>query len=123
MAEPDPRAALRITLATFDDRRKKIVGGILAVMIENPDAVQIREWISEQLAQVTLLTADFEHLDDVTQGVAEVQAYVQSNADSILGACFQLFQFTAEDLAPRVSEGITRQDALVHALGYFDPTP
>lgn len=119
MAQPDPRAALRTTLATFDDRQKKIVGGILAVMIENPDAVRNREWMSEQLAQLTLLSADFEQLDDVMQGVAEVQAYVRENAEPILTACLQLFQFTAEDLAPRVSEGITRQDALAHALSYF----
>lgn len=123
MTHPDPRAALRAKLAGFDQRQKKIVGGILAVMIENPDAVRNREWISEQLAQLALLSADFEHLEDVTQGVAEVQAYVQANADSILSACFQLFQFTAEDMAPRVSEGITRADALAHALGYFDPEP
>ncbi|MCA8981164.1 MAG: hypothetical protein H6831_00590 [Planctomycetes bacterium] len=119
MTDPDPRAALRATLAGFDQRQKKIVGGILAVMIENPDAVRNREWISEQFAQIALLSADFEHLEDVTQGVAEVQAYVQANAEAILSACFQLFQFTAEDLAPRVADGLTKQDALVHALGYF----
>ena len=28
---------------------------------------------------------------------------------------------TAEDLAPRVADGVTRQDALAHALSYFVP--
>ena len=115
------RDALRATLAGFDERRKKIVGGLLAVMIENPDAVRNREWISEQLAQIVLLSADVDHLEDVQQGVAEVQAYLRENAEPLLTACYQLFQFTAEDLQARLTEGLTKQDAMVHALSYFDP--
>ncbi len=113
------RDDLRATLADFDTRRKKILGGLIAVMIENPDAVRDREWMSKQLAQLTMLSADFEHLEDVQQGVAEVQAYVRENAPDILSAALQLFRFTAEDLAPRVQDGLTKQDALAHALSYF----
>lgn len=119
MSDHNARSELKTTLAGFDERQKKVIGGMLAVMIEHPNSVQDREWISEQLTQITLLTADFEHLEDVMQGVTEVQAYLRAHAEVFISVCFQLFQFTAEDLAPRVARGITREEALAHALGYF----
>ena len=40
-------AGLRATLAAFDPRQQKIVGGVVAVMIENPERVRDREWMVE----------------------------------------------------------------------------
>ncbi len=117
----DPRPSLRATLSTFDERQKKIVGGVLAVMIENPDRVREKEWISEQFTQVVLLACDFEDVGSVDEGVGRIQAYAQEHIDTLLSACFQLFAVTAEDVAPRVAEGLTRDEALAHAMGYFAP--
>ena len=115
----DPREALRATLATFDQRQRKIVGGVIAVMIENPQRVKEREWITEQFTQITLLACGFEDVDSVQDGMEQVQGYVQEQIDPVLNACYQLFGCVAEDLAPRLSEGITKEDAVAHALGYF----
>ena len=119
----DPRPALRATLSAMDERQKKIVGGVLAVMIENPERVREREWISEQFTQVVLLACDFEDVGSVDEGVGRIQAYAQEHIDPLLSACYQLFAVTAEDLAPRVPEGLTREDALAHAMGYFAAEP
>ena len=51
---------VRHALAHFDDQRQKIVAGMLTVMIENPKRVREREWIAEQLTQVTLVAGEFE---------------------------------------------------------------
>lgn len=119
MNSSDPRAALRATLRGFDERQRKIVGGLIAVMIEHPERVKEREWISEQFTQVTLLAAEFEDVGSVQEGVERLQTYARENIDALLGASYQLFQLAAEELVPRLAEGVTREQALAHALGYL----
>lgn len=116
----DVRTDLRATLAHFDERRKKIVGGVLAVMIENPGRIREREWIAEQFTQVVLLASGLEDVDDAQDGLAQIQTYARENIAPILNACYRLFQVVAEDLAASAGEeGFTREDAMVRALEYF----
>jgi len=119
MTSDNQRVALRATLASFDERQKKIVGGVIAVMIENSGRVKEREWITEQFTQIAMLSSDLEQVESVDRGVDVIQVYVRTNIDPILSACYRLFQVVAEDLAPRASEGLSREDAVAHALGYF----
>ena len=116
MASLLDRDTLRATLATFDDRRTKITGGVLAIMFRNPEQVRDREWISRQFCEVAGLAGEFEELE-------EAQAYIQAEIHPILDACYALFQVVGEDLAPRVSEGLTTQDAMNQALSYFVSDP
>jgi hypothetical protein len=113
------RESLRDTLEGFDETQKKIVGGLIAIMIENPDQIREREWIAEQFTQVTLLAVNFEDDLGLEQGMWKVQEYVRENVNPLLNACYLLFQVVGEDLAPRVDEGFSREDAVAHALGYF----
>jgi len=116
------REGLRDTLEGFDETQKKIVGGLIAIMIENPDLIRDREWIAEQFTQVTLLAVDVEDAEDESgpeQGMLKVQSYVQENVNLLLNACYLLFQVVGEDLASRVEEGFSREEAVAHALGYF----
>lgn len=122
-AMTDPRPALRQRLASLDARQRKIVGGVLAVMIENPERVREREWISEQFTQVVLLACGFEDVGSVQEAVERVQGYAREQIDPLLSACYELFTVTAEDLAPRVREGVTREEALAHALDYLGQDP
>jgi hypothetical protein len=122
--QPDTdREGLRATLAAFDPRQQKIVGGVVAVMIENPERVRDREWMVEQYTHIVLFACDFEDVAGVQEGTERVQAYARDNIHPILNACYQLFQCVGDDLAPRVAEGITREEAVGHALGYFAPAP
>ena len=113
------REGLRDTLERFDETQKKIVGGLIAVMIENPNLIRDREWIAEQFTQVTLLAVDIEKEPGPEQGMRKVQSYVQENVNPLLNACYLLFQVVGEDLASRVEEGFSREEAVAHALGYF----
>ena len=118
MAEAPDRDALRATLADFDDRQRKIVGGMIAVMIENPHRVREREWISEQFTHVTLLASGFEDVASVQAGMDQVQAYVRTNVTPLLNACFLLFLCVAEDMEGREDEATT-EEAVIQALRYF----
>jgi hypothetical protein len=113
------REALRATLTRLDERQRKIVGGVIAIMVENPERVREREWIAEQFTQVALLACGFEDVAGAQQGGELLQAYVQENVGPLLNACYELFQVVGDDLAPRLSAGLSRQDAVAHALSYL----
>ena len=117
MSEPTPDDVRR-ALADFDARKQKIVAGLLTVMMKNPEQVRDREWISEQLTQLTLLAGDFE-ADTPQDGVRAVQEYLQANSEELVCATFLLFQRVGLDMAPRAQEGFSFEDALQCGLSYF----
>ena len=117
------RDALRATLAAFDERRKKIVGGVIAIMIEHPERVRDREWIAEQFTQVSLLACGFDDVASAMRGRERMQAFVQENIHPVLNACYRLFQVVGADLAARDEPASTQEDAVAHALSYLFERP
>ena len=117
MSEPTP-AEVRQALAHFDGRHQKIVTGLLVAMMQSPTRVKEREWIVEQLAELTLMTGEFE---DATpeSGVEAVKAFVQAHADELLNGAYLLFQRVGLDLAPRATGGFSLEDALKIGLEYL----
>lgn len=118
---PD-RDALRASLAELDERGRKVVGGMMAVLFANPGRVREREWVTEQFTQVVLLAGEFEEGDGAQDAVGVVQAYVRDHIDPLLNACFALFLVVGDDLAARVADGVTQEDAMLQAFSYF-PAP
>ena len=113
------RAELRQELALYDETKKKVVGGLLAVMFRSPDRVREREWIVEQFTQVALLTGQFDAIEHAHEGVEAAQAWIRENVDALLNACFALFVHVAEDLGEGDGEAVSPSDAMLQALTYF----
>ena len=63
------RDELRVELAGFDDTRKKVVGGMLALMFQSPEKARDRDGLAEQFTQVSLLTGQFEGVEHAHEGV------------------------------------------------------
>ena len=123
METPEPDVAVaRETLSRLDPRGVKIVYGLFALMIQDPSRVRDREWICEQLTQVTLLAGDFE-AETPELGVSAVQAFLVDHADPLLEAAYLLFQRVGLDIASRASEGFALEDAMGVALSYLPDTP
>ena len=108
---------LRLQLAAFDERQQKIIAGLLSVMIQNPKRVREREWISEQLTQVTLLAGGFSELGEAHENLQEVQAFLQGNINQLLNASFALFAQVASDMAKR--DDFSADDALAQGMTYL----
>ncbi|MFT5048989.1 MAG: hypothetical protein ACI8QZ_000378 [Chlamydiales bacterium] len=117
MDTPTP-ADVRATLAAFDACHQKIVAGMLSVMIQNPAQVREREWIAEQLTQMSLMAGDFD-AETPDQGIAAVQDFLLANTDELLRASFQLFQRVGLDLAPQAESGFTFDEAMRLGLSYM----
>jgi hypothetical protein len=109
---------VRGSLAGLDVRQKKIVGGMLAVMIKNSHRVRDREWITEQLAHLTLLAGEFE-AGSTQEGLESVRDYLRENVGVLLNACYLLFQRVGLDLEPTAATGFSFEEALGQALGYL----
>ncbi len=117
MAAPTPEE-VRSALVDFDARHEKIVAGMLTVMIKNPNRVRDREWMAEQLTELTLLASEFE-VKSTPDGVRVIQDFLQRHSEELLRASFLLFQRVGLDLAPRAAEGFTFEEAMECGLQYL----
>lgn len=124
-AGPNPmniptRDELRAELAGFDETRKKVVGGMLALMFQSPEKARDRDWLAEQFTQVSLLTGQFEDVEHAHEGLEVAQGWIRSNIDPVLNACFALFVLVAEDVQQEdAAAELTTADAMLRALAYF----
>ncbi|HIG87087.1 MAG TPA: hypothetical protein EYQ25_08590 [Planctomycetes bacterium] len=107
------RNLLATNVANMDQLQRKIVGGLLVVLFHNPSRIQDQEWLLEQLTQVMILAEDFKSPE-------AVQAYLKAHVHDLLNTALRIFGCVGEDLAPRATEGITHQDAMLLALTYLD---
>ncbi len=107
------RNLLAANVANLDQLQRKIVGGLLAVLFHKPGRIQNQEWLLEQLTQVMILAEDFKDLE-------AVQAYLKAHVHDLLNTALRIFGCVGEDLAPRATEGITHQDAMLLALKYLE---
>ena len=117
MTAPSPDDVRR-ALAGLDDRKRKIVAGLFALLIENPTRARDREWVCEELARVTTLAGGFE-ADSPDAGVAAVEGFLREHSEALLGATFLLFQRVGLDLAPRAAAGFSFEEALRAGLAYL----
>ncbi|MDA1267024.1 MAG: hypothetical protein O2816_18240 [Planctomycetota bacterium] len=109
---------VRSSLEPLDLLQQKIVAGLFTVMIQNPQQVKDREWMAEQVTQMTLLAGEFA-ADTPQDGVGAVQTYLQDHAARCLSAALLLFQRVGIDMAPRAEAGFSLDDALEQGLTYL----
>ncbi len=109
---------VRASLDPLDLVQQKIVAGLFTVMIQNPRQVKDREWMAEQVTQMTLYAGEFP-ADTPQDGVSAVQGYLAEHASRLLAAAILLFQRVGLDMAPRMAEGFTLDDALEQGLTYL----
>jgi len=109
---------VRQTLARFDGRHQKIVSGMVGVMMQSPTQVRDKEWVAEQLTQLTLMAGDFEP-ESADEGVKLVREFLQNHATELLNASFLLFHRVALDMEPKASEGFSFEDAMKRVLEYL----
>ncbi len=116
-APPSPEA-VRASLAHLDERQQRIVGGLFAVMIKSPAQVREREWMTQQLTEITVLAGDVD-ADSADAAINAVREYLQVHAEELLRSSLALFQRVGLDLAPRAQQGFSFEEALKIGLAYL----
>lgn len=112
----DP-ATVRAELAALGPAARKVAGGLVVVMMREPERVRDREWLLENL---TLLSAKALDYGDAEQEA--LRAFVREERDAVLNATFRLFLRVAEDvkgLTAGEATGTLGQATMI-ALSYFE---
>jgi hypothetical protein len=110
---PEP-AVLRAELAALGDEARKVVGGLVVVMMREPERVRDREWLLENY---TLLASEALGLGDGR--LDELQTFVLAQRDAVLNATMRLFLRVAADLSGLGGESTLGQATII-ALSYFE---
>ena len=75
MAELPTREELRSQIRALDPIEKKVLGGLIVLMIRNHDRVKDSEWIYESLVRLSVPALDLDQAgevdEDMDQGPAE----------------------------------------------------
>jgi hypothetical protein len=110
---------VRQQIQPLDELDRKVLGGMVALLMSEPKRLRDREWVAQQFVQVAVVAHGFagEGDDASTDDVERVRLYANLRMSVILDATLALFVRVAEDL--RGSQGATLEMArgLVH--GYL----
>jgi len=117
MDAPTP-VEVRAALAELGQRERKIVGGLVVVLMQHPDRARDREWVSEQLVHLTLYAGEFD-ASTGPEAVQALEAYLADHSARLFEAGYLLFRRVGADLQPRMEEGFTLEDAMHAAMAYF----
>jgi hypothetical protein len=101
---PSP-AQVKELIAPLDALDRKILGGLVALMMTEPERIRDQEWMSEKFVHVSVIAHGF--ADDgpaSTEDVARIQAYAQSRMPDIVLCAANLFVRVAEDLRERTEK-------------------
>ena len=119
--DPLSPPAVREALADLGLREQKIVAGLFGVLVSEPSRVHDIEWVSEQLTQLAVLAGDHEDLEP-HEALAAVRDYLQGHAEELIRLSVLLFKRVGADLADRVEQGFTFDEAMRVALDYLPST-
>ena len=108
---------LRVDLMALPEAPRKIVAGLVVLMMKEPDKVRNREWLLEAYTHIAAQALEIgdEHL-------GKLQAIIQDERDRVLNLSFQLFLRVAEE-ARALGGTPTLAQASVMAMAYFTDGP
>lgn len=118
---PEPEA-VRALVRALPDLDRKVLGGLVTLMIAEPARIRDQEWIAERFVHVAVVAHGFD-VDPPTASaatsadVATIERYASERMPAVLEAAFALFVRTAEELRAR-GDGFTFDDARAIVLGY-----
>ena len=101
---------------------RKVLGGLVAVWIAEPNKVRDREWTSQQFVHLATVAHGFAEDDQPasTEEVEVVRRFATERMPTIVRIGFQLFARVAQDMQAR--EGFTFEDAQECVRGYLEAT-
>ncbi len=79
MAELPTRDQLRSQIRALDSIEKKVLGGLIVLMIRNHDRVKDSEWIYESLVRLSVPALNLDQEGEVDEDMDRVQGFVQAS--------------------------------------------
>lgn len=94
---------VRARLRALDELDRKVVGGLVALLMSAPQRVRDREWLAERFVHVATVAHGFAGEGDTASSddVERVRLYAQLRLHDLLQVTLLLFVRVAEDLQAR----------------------
>jgi hypothetical protein len=110
---------VRQQIQPLDALDRKVLGGMVALWMAEPQRVRDREWVAQQFVQVAVVAHGFQGEGDgaSSDDVERVRLYANLRMAAILDIALQLLVRVAEDL--RGTQGATMAAAHECLRGYL----
>lgn len=119
MPRPPTPSEVRALISPLDELDRKVLGGIVALMMASPGNVRDPEWLSEQFVNTAVVAHGFEgDAEASTEDVQAIQDYARARMPDITLAAASLFVRIAEDLRESGSP-LTLEAAKAVLQGYL----
>lgn len=90
---------VRALIAPFDALDRRVTGGVITLLMRDPERVRDQEWLAERFVEVAVVAHGFpEDGTATTEDVEVVRTYAESRRRPILNAAIALFVRTAVEL-------------------------
>jgi hypothetical protein len=94
---------VRALVRPLDDRDRRVLGGLVLLMVREPARVRDQEWLAERFVEVAVVAhgfaADEEHA--TSEDVAVIEGYAKARMRLVVNAAVALFVRTADELRAR----------------------
>ncbi|MCK5942747.1 MAG: hypothetical protein KAI24_12295 [Planctomycetes bacterium] len=108
----------------LDDLDRKVLGGLVALWMAEPDRIRDREWTAQQFVHVATVAHGFdgEAGPATTEDVERIRTYAQGHMEDVVRVGLSLFVRVAHDLQQREG-GFSYENAKECVRGYLEPRP
>lgn len=111
---------IRAAITLLDATEKKVLGGIVVLMIRNHSKIKDKEWVAASFTRLAVDALGLEEERAVDQDIAAVNTFIEASMGPVLNAAFPLFAQVAADMQAKTgADGFTLEDACAQALSYF----
>jgi hypothetical protein len=123
MQSPPTSDEVRVLLTPLDELDRKVVGGLVALMMTKPGSVRDQEWIAEQFVNTAVIAHGFEGDAEASdEDVKTIQNYARARMPDLTLAAASLFVRIAEDLR-QSGDAPTLEAAKIILQGYLAGSP
>ena len=111
---------IRASIVALDATEKKVLGGMIVVMIRNHEKIKDQEWVAENFTRISVGALGLLAASPVDEDIENVSKFVEKSMGPVLNVAFPLFAQVAADMLQRSSgTPFTMEDACAQALSYF----
>lgn len=111
---------IRAAIALLNTVEKKVLGGMIVLMIQNHARIKDQEWVAENFTRLSVGALGLEQEREVDADIEEVSKFIETSMGPVLNAAFPLFAQVATDMQVKTgSQGFTLEAACTQALTYF----
>ena len=121
MADMPGPDEIRASIQALDATEKKVLGGMIVLMIRNYSRIKDQEWVAENFTRLSVAALGLDEAGEVDADIDKVRAFIENSMGRVLNSAFPLFAQVAADMQRKGgADKFTLEEACAEALRYFE---